>query len=105
MNLENLHSRDADVNQRLWKALGYGGKTGDPRNWRYWPMAGSGPWTIMAPCEAAEYRQEGKKVYYQGKLLFEAATQWEATRRAIAHFYTDVWPTLLPLVSISAKNQ
>lgn len=101
MKLENFCSRDTDPNQRLWKALGYGGKGGDTRNWRYWPQSSRGPWTIMAPCEAAEYQQEGARVFYKGEMLFEASTQWEATRRAMAHFYTDVWPTLLALVPLS----
>ncbi len=101
MKLDSVYSRDSDPNQRLWKALGYGGKEGETRNWRYWPQSGKGPWTIMAPFEAAEYRQEGSKVFYRGEMLLEASTQWEATRRAMAHFYTDVWPTLLGLIPLN----
>lgn len=85
-----FHSRDAQADQRLWKNLGYGGKDASDETWRYWPQSGAGPWTIAAPLGAAEYMQEGLRLYYEGALIYEARegeTQWDVTWQALAHFY------------------
>ena len=85
-----FHSRDAQPDQRLWKNLGYGGKTASEETWRYWPQSGSGPWTIAAPLGAAEYRQENLRLYYKGQLIYEAKEsegQWDVSWQALVHFY------------------
>jgi hypothetical protein len=87
---EGYFSRDADPDQRLWKNLGYGGKTGSHETWRYWPQSGPGPWTIAAPLGAAEYTQDGLRLFHEGELVYEAKEgegQWEVTWQALAHFY------------------
>ena len=85
-----FHSRDAQADQRLWKNLGYGGKTAGDETWRYWPQSGQGPWTIAAPLGAAVYEQDGLRLFYEGELIYEAKTgegQWDVTWQALAHFY------------------
>lgn len=87
---EGFHSRDTQPDQRLWKNLGYGGKTGSDQTWRYWPQAGRGPWTIAAPLGAAEYKQDGLCLFHEGELIYEARLgegQWDVTWQALAHFY------------------
>ncbi|MCA9232804.1 MAG: hypothetical protein KDA57_19295 [Planctomycetales bacterium] len=87
---DGFHSRDAQPDQRLWKNLGYGGKTGSENTWRYWPQSGSGPWTIAAPLGAAEYTQDNGCLFYQGELVYRAKHgegQWDVTWQALAHFY------------------
>ena len=83
-------SRDAQPDQRLWKNLGYGGKTASTEVWRYWPQSGHGPWTIAAPLGAAEYIQYDLRLYLDGELIYEAKegeSQWDVTWQALAHFY------------------
>ncbi len=85
-----FRSRDEQEDQRLWKNLGYGGKTASEETWRYWPQSGPGPWTIAAPLGAAQYRQENLRLYYEGQLIYEAKegeAQWDVTWQALAHFY------------------
>lgn len=88
-------SKDKDAEQRLWLSLGYGGKRADPRTWRYWKKPGGAKqWVIAAPNDLAEFEQHDKTVFYQGKQILEAATQWSATWRTLAYFYEHVIPPL-----------
>lgn len=92
-----IHSRDQDHHQRRWLALGFGGKTADETTWRYWSEAGGqGPWRIAAPHRMAEYQLVDKKLYLDGELVLTGRTQWDATWRALAHFYAEVVPALEP---------
>jgi hypothetical protein len=87
---EGFHSRDAQPDQRMWKNLGYGGKTSSEDTWRYWPQSGAGPWTIAAPLGAAVYTQDNLRLYYEGELIYEAKDgegQWDVAWQALAHFY------------------
>ncbi|MDM0045723.1 hypothetical protein QTH91_14630 [Variovorax dokdonensis] len=87
---DGYESRDAQPDQRLWKNLGYGGKTASEEAWRYWPQVGKGPWTIAAPLGAAEYTQDGLCLFLDGELVYEAKegeSQWDVTWQALAHFY------------------
>lgn len=87
---DGFHSRDAQPDQRLWKNLGYGGKTANQDTWRYWPQSGPGPWTIAAPLGAAEYTQDDLRLFSEGELIYEAKNgerQWDVTWQALAHFY------------------
>ena len=86
-------SMDADGHQRRWLALGYGGKTSSPETWRYWKGADR-TWTIVAPHGLAEFEQRHRSIFYQGEEVLTAATQWEATWRAVGYFYSHVVPTL-----------
>lgn len=86
-------SLDADGHQRRWLALGYGGKTSSPGTWRYWKTADR-TWTIAAPHGLAEFEQRHRTIFYQGEEVLSAATQWEATWRAIGYFYSHVVPKL-----------
>jgi hypothetical protein len=100
-------SRDEQPDQRLWKNLGYGGKTGSDEAWRYWPQSGAGPWTIAAPLGAAEYHQDGLRLFYQDELIYEAKEdegQWEVTWQALAHFYGVLAHKLARDVPMSAKS-
>lgn len=84
------HSRDEQADQRLWKNLGYGGKTSSPEVWRYWPQSGAGPWTMAAPLGAAEYTQENLRLFFEGELIYEARgdeVQWDVMWQALAYFY------------------
>lgn len=88
-------SRDVDGQQRLWLSLGYGGKNADPTTWRYWKEPkGSRQWVISAPNSLAQFAQRDKTVFYGGKAIFTADTQWSATWRSLAYFYEKVVPTL-----------
>ena len=86
-------SRDTDANQRLWKSLGYGGKTSPKSVWRYWKH-GEGHWVIAAPNDLAEFEQHGHSVSYGGEVVVKAKTQWSATWLALAYFYSQVVPKL-----------
>lgn len=100
-------SKDKDAEQRLWLSLGYGGKRADPRTWRYWKKPGGAKqWVIAAPNDLAEFEQHDKTVFYQGKQILEAATQWSATWRTLAYFYEHVIPTVPrpPLAASMACN-
>jgi len=89
-------SRDADSQQRLWLSLGYGGKSGPAASWRYWKATGEErTWIIAAPNGLAEFRQVDRTVYLGDRELLTAMTQWEATWRAVAYFYSDLVPTLI----------
>lgn len=88
-------STDADGHQRRWLALGYGGKTSSPETWRYW-KSGARAWTIAAPYGLAEFEQRHRTIFYRGQEVLAAATQWDATWKAIAYFYSDVVPQLPP---------
>ncbi|MBD9667124.1 hypothetical protein IB278_24400 [Variovorax sp. VRV01] len=86
-------SMDADGHQRRWLTLGYGGKTSSPETWRYWKAADR-TWTIVAPHGLAEFEQRHRRIFYQDEKVLAAATQWEATWRAVGYFYSHVVPTL-----------
>lgn len=99
--VDDFYSRDQDHDTRRWLALGYGGKTADPKNWRYWSLdKGQGPWIIVAPRGFAEYKLVGKKpsrLSFKDEVIFEG-TQWAAQWHALSHFYSVVVPTLqIPL--------
>lgn len=96
-------SRDRDGHQRRWKSLGYGGKTAKRTTWRYWPEKERQRWFISAPNGLAEFEQHDKTVFYGGKKIITADTQWSATWQALAYFYRDVLPTLPP-PPMSAKK-
>jgi|GEM_PF-5441761 hypothetical protein len=88
-------SRNTDANERKWKALGYGHKTSDPATWRYWSeQAGKGPWRIASPFDIVVYRQVGRQLFLDDILILEGVTQWDATWRALAHFYAHIVPNL-----------
>ena len=89
-------SRDADGQQRLWLSLGYAGKKGNKDNWRYWEKQpkGSRQWVISSPNSHVEFEQHDKTVFFRGKQILTAKTQWAATWRALAYFYEEVVPTL-----------
>jgi len=100
-------SRDEQPDQRLWKNLGYGGKTASHETWRYWPQAGTGPWIIAAPLEAAEYLQEGLSLFYRDELIYEAKEgegQWDVTWQALAHFYGGLARKLARDVPMSTRT-
>lgn len=86
-------STDADGQQRRWLALGYGGKTSSLETWRYWKIADR-TWTIVAPLGLAEFERRHRSIFYQGEEVLTAATQWEATWRAVGYFYSHVVPAL-----------
>ena len=86
-------SMDADGHQRRWLALGFGGKSSSPATWRYWKTADR-TWAIVAPQGLAEFEQWHRSILYQGEEVLTAATQWEATWRAVGFFYSHVVPTL-----------
>ena len=73
--MDDFYSRDQDHDTRRWLALGYGGKTADPKSWRYWSLdKGQGPWVIVAPRGFAEYKLVGKKpsrLFFNGEVIFE----------------------------------
>lgn len=101
-------SRDAQPDQRLWKNLGYGGKTASHETWRYWPQGGRGPWTIAAPLGAAEYLQDGLCLFHEGELIYQAKdgeSQWDVTWQALSHFYSVLARRLARDMPISAKSQ
>lgn len=88
-------SRDTDSQQRLWNSLGYGGKNSEPTTWRYWKGAkDSRSWVISAPNNLAQFEQHDKTVFYMGKAIVTAVTQWSATWRSLAYFYEEIVPTL-----------
>ncbi len=91
-------SRDADAQQRLWLSFGYGGKTKSQPAWRYWEKGNTETrrWIISAPNDVAQFEQIDKTVYFQGRQILTAATQWAATWAALAYFYEKVVPTLTP---------
>jgi len=90
-------SKDADPQQRLWLAFGYGGKRASEKTWRYWAKPDSkSEWIISAPNGYAEFEQKGRTVFYKGKEILTAETQWRATWGALAHFYEKVAPALPP---------
>lgn len=88
-------SLDADPHQRRWLALGHGGETSSPLYWRYWKTADR-RWIISAPHGMAEFELQHRTVFHQGVPFFEAVSQWQATWRAVAYFYSDVVPGLPP---------
>ncbi|MEX3839787.1 hypothetical protein [Paraburkholderia sp. BR10882] len=97
MTFPHCDSRSTDPNDRRWKALGFGHKTSSDSTWRWWSEAADkGPWRIAAPFGMAEYRLVGKKLYLDDNLVLEGKSQWDATWRAIAHFYAEVVPNTLP---------
>lgn len=90
-------SRDADPQQRLWLALGYGGKTAPADRWRYWKKPDEErTWIIAAPNGLAEFLLVHHAVSYQGREVLVGRTQWDATWKALAYFYSDLVPTLKP---------
>lgn len=86
-------SRDTDMQQRLWKSLGYGGKTAKQPTWRYWEV-GPKHWVISAPNELAQFDLRDKALAHEGRVIHTAKTQWSATWNALAYFYENVVPTL-----------
>lgn len=86
-------SMDADGHQRRWLALGNDGKTSSPK-----PGATGKPPTGRGPSSPltvfAEFEQRHRSIFYQGEEVLTAATQWEATWRAVGYFYSHVVPTL-----------
>jgi hypothetical protein len=91
------NSRSTDPNDRSRKAFGFGTKTSRPDNWRWWSEGGSkGFWRISAPYGLADYRLVGCQLYLNGEFILEGQTQWDATWRALGHFYTVVVPQTEP---------
>ncbi|RYD80537.1 MAG: hypothetical protein EOP84_11930 [Verrucomicrobiaceae bacterium] len=90
-------SRDRDPQQRLWLALGHGGKGAGADRWRYWKKPDAErTWVIAAPNNRAEFLLVHHAVSYQGRELFVGRTQWDATWKTLAYFYSDVVPKLEP---------
>ena len=90
-------SRDQDPDQRRWLSLGYGGKGASGSTWRYWKKRNHDrQWVIAAPNRLAEFEQHDTTVYYNGAVIVQAKTQWQATWGALAHFYGKLLQTLPP---------
>ena len=100
----DFESRDTDPDERMWKFLGYGRKTANVYNWRYWSEAkGQGPWLIVAPREMATYRLVDKELWLDGEAIYQGRTQWEATWYAVAHFHREVLPKLVKSVPLTGS--
>ncbi len=83
---------DADGHQGRWLAWVWRQNI-TPETWRYWKIADR-TWTIVAPHGLAEFEQRHQKASSVRAKVLTAATQWEATWRAVGYFYSHVVPTL-----------
>ncbi|CAN7776289.1 hypothetical protein LJR084_007905 [Variovorax sp. LjRoot84] len=89
-------SVERDGHLRRWLAFGYGGKTSSPGTWRYWKTA-ERTWTIAFLHGLAEFERRHRSIFYQGEEILTAATQWDATWKAVGYFYSHVVPKLQAL--------
>jgi hypothetical protein len=98
-------AKSYDKNDLVWRRLGFRNcrEPNDTWNWSK-SLTEKRVFKILAPHGLAEFEQRHCTVYYQGKKIIEAHTQWEATWATVGYFYSKIVSTLPALTADWRKH-